>query len=99
MFSQLVARNRNLSVEAIKNTEAGLYFGQNAVEIGLADGVTIFSEFINKGDKTMTEQLKAEQPREQATSEDLIAKYKKYQAEVLEIARLCNLSKMPERVC
>lgn len=69
------------------------------MEIGLTDGVTIFSEFINKGDKTMTEQLKAEQTREQATSEDLIAKYKKYRAEVLEIARLCNFSKMPERVC
>lgn len=98
MFSQLIARNRNLSVEAVKNTEAGLYFGENAIEIGLADGVTIFSEFINKGDKTMTEQLKAEQTREQATSEDLIAKYKKYRTEILEIARLCNLSKMPEKL-
>lgn len=87
MFSQLIARNRNLSVEAIKNTEAGLYFGKNAVEIGLADGVTIFSEFINKGEKTMT-----------ANNDDLIEKYNKYRTEVLEIARLCNLSKMPEKL-
>ncbi len=50
MLVELIARNRNLSVEAIKSTEAGLYFGEKAVEIGLADGITILSEFksINK---------------------------------------------------
>jgi signal peptide peptidase SppA len=87
MFSQLIARNRNLSVEAIKNTEAGLYFGKNAVEIGLADGVATFNEITNKGEKTMT-----------ANNDDLIEKYNKYRTKVLEIARLCNLSKMPEKL-
>ncbi|MBD0392133.1 S49 family peptidase, partial [Wolbachia endosymbiont of Pentalonia nigronervosa] len=86
MFSQLIARNRNLSVEAIKNTEAGLYFGENAIEIGLIDEVATFNEIINKGE-TMT-----------ANNDDLIEKYNKYRTEVLEIARLCNLSKMPEKL-
>ncbi len=47
MFLQLIARNRGLSIEKIRSTEAGLYFGEKAVEIGLADGVTTFFEFIN----------------------------------------------------
>ncbi|WP_341823178.1 S49 family peptidase [Wolbachia endosymbiont (group A) of Clivina fossor] len=47
MFVQLIARNRNLSTEKIKSTEAGLYFGEKAIEIGLADGITTFSEFID----------------------------------------------------
>ncbi len=48
MFLQLIARNRGLSIEKIRSTEAGLYFGEKAVEIGLADGITILSS-INKG--------------------------------------------------
>lgn len=50
MSLQLIARNRNLSTEKIKSTEAGLYFGEKAIEIGLADGITILSELksINK---------------------------------------------------
>ncbi|MFJ5423222.1 S49 family peptidase, partial [Wolbachia endosymbiont of Drosophila barbarae] len=59
MFVQLIARNRGLSIEKIRSTEAGLYFGEKAVEIGLADGVTIPSELksINKKRSiTMNEQ-------------------------------------------
>lgn len=39
MFVSVVAINRNLSVDAVKATEAALYFGPNAIEIGLADNV------------------------------------------------------------
>ncbi|MBS9529975.1 S49 family peptidase [Wolbachia endosymbiont of Rhagoletis cerasi] len=107
MFVQLIARNRNLSMERIKSTEAGLYFGEKAIEIGLADGITIFSElkFINKNRSiTMTEQTIANF-KEQAinSKEDLIEQgkrlgYEKCRAEVHEIVRLCNLSKMPEKI-
>ncbi|WP_223823098.1 MULTISPECIES: S49 family peptidase [Wolbachia] len=48
MFVQLIARNRGLSIEKIRSTEAGLYFGENATEVGLADGIMIYSEFINQ---------------------------------------------------
>lgn len=54
MFLQLVARNRGLSTEKIKSTEAGLYFGEKAIEIGLADGITTFSEFIDNYRSNMT---------------------------------------------
>ncbi|WP_265036337.1 S49 family peptidase [Wolbachia endosymbiont (group A) of Anomoia purmunda] len=92
MLVELIARNRNLSVEAIKNTEAGLYFGENAVEIGLADGMTILSEFksINKNRSiTMNEQTTTDLETDNLT---------KYRTEVLELIRLCNISKMPEKI-
>lgn len=106
MFSQLIARNRGLSIQTIKNTEAGLYFGQNAIDIGLADGITIFSElkFINQHRRnfTMNEQTTATKA-ETINPNDLIEQgkhigYEKCSAEVLEIIRLCNLSKMPEKI-
>ncbi|MDE5059975.1 S49 family peptidase [Wolbachia endosymbiont of Drosophila aff. chauvacae BK-2020] len=92
MLVELIARNRNLSVEAIKSTEAGLYFGEKAVEIGLADGITILSEFksINKkGDITMNEKTTNDLETDNLT---------KYRTEVLELIRLCNLSRMPEKI-
>ncbi len=92
MLVELIARNRNLSVEAIKSTEAGLYFGEKAVEIGLADGITILSEFksINKkGDITMNEKTTNDLETDNLT---------KYRTEVLELIRLCNLSRMPVKI-
>lgn len=37
LFSSMVARNRKLSMEQVASTEAGLFFGQNALAAGLAD--------------------------------------------------------------
>jgi signal peptide peptidase SppA len=39
MFVDTVARNRSLSADAIRITEAALFFGEDAVKAGLADGV------------------------------------------------------------
>ncbi|QJT94037.1 S49 family peptidase [Wolbachia endosymbiont of Diaphorina citri] len=89
ILTELIARNRGLSVQAIKNTEAGLYFGEKAVEIGLADGVTTFFEFINKGENTMNKQTTTDLETDNLT---------KYRTEVVELIRLCNLSRMPEKI-
>ncbi|WP_265016815.1 S49 family peptidase [Wolbachia endosymbiont (group A) of Andrena dorsata] len=89
ILTELIARNRGLSVQAIKNTEAGLYFGKNAIEVGLADGITTFCEFINKGENTMNEQTTTDLKTDNLT---------KYRTEVLELIRLCNLSKVPEKI-
>nr|WJJ54586.1 S49 peptidase/minor capsid [Wolbachia pipientis] len=87
MFVQLIARNRGLSIEKIRSTEAGLYFGEKAVEIGLADGVTTFFEFINNHRSvSMT------------TNELTEEGYENCRREILEIIRLCNISKMPEKI-
>ncbi|WP_341816171.1 S49 family peptidase [Wolbachia endosymbiont (group B) of Elophila nymphaeata] len=89
MFVQLIARNRGLSIEKIRSTEAGLYFGEKAVEIGLADGVTTFFEFINKGENTMNKQTTTNLETDNLT---------KYRTEIVELIRLCNLSRMPEKI-
>lgn len=100
MFVQLIARNRNLSTEKIKSTEAGLYFGEKAIEIGLADGITTFSEFIDNYRSNMT---KTEIKEQAIDIDDLIEKarclgYENCRREILEVIRLCNLSKMPEKI-
>ncbi|WP_265029647.1 S49 family peptidase [Wolbachia endosymbiont (group A) of Philonthus cognatus] len=83
MFVQLIARNRGLSIEKIRSTEAGLYFGEKAVEIGLADGVTTFFEFINN---------------HKSRSVSMTTIEENCRREILEIIRLCNISKMPEKI-
>lgn len=97
MLVELIARNRSLSVEAIKNTEAGLYFGKNAVDIGLADGMTILSSINKNRSITMNEQTTTDLKEE---TDNLTNKIKNdsYRTEVLELIRLCNLSKMPEKI-
>ncbi|MBC6685940.1 S49 family peptidase [Wolbachia pipientis] len=86
MFLQLIARNRGLSIEKIRSTEAGLYFGEKAVEIGLADGVTTFFEFINNHKSRSVSMTTIEEG------------YENCRREILEIIRLCNVSKMPEKI-
>ena len=44
LFATTVARNRGLGVDAVKATEARLFFGADAVAAGLADGVASFNE-------------------------------------------------------
>ncbi|XJC79671.1 S49 family peptidase (plasmid) [Delftia tsuruhatensis] len=38
-FTNIVARNRGMSVASVKETEAGVFFGQKAVDLGFADSV------------------------------------------------------------
>jgi signal peptide peptidase SppA len=54
IFTEHVAAMRGLDIEAVRATEAGLYFGANAVSQGLADGIQTleatlseFHQFIN----------------------------------------------------
>ncbi|WP_341811002.1 S49 family peptidase [Wolbachia endosymbiont (group B) of Chesias legatella] len=89
MFLQLIARNRGLSIEKIRSTEAGLYFGKNAVDIGLADGMTILSSINKNRSITMNEQTTTDLETDNLT---------KYRTEVVELIRLCNLSRMPEKI-
>lgn len=46
MFVAMVARNRGIDAEAVKSTEAAIYRGEQAVEIGLADAVMTLDEAI-----------------------------------------------------
>lgn len=44
LFVECVARGRNLSAEAIRATEAALFFGENGVAAGLADQIGTFED-------------------------------------------------------
>jgi signal peptide peptidase SppA len=44
LFVETVARNRRLEPSAVRDTEAGLFFGQAAVAMGLADAVGTFDD-------------------------------------------------------
>ncbi|WP_338661768.1 S49 family peptidase [Pararoseomonas sp. SCSIO 73927] len=43
-FCSLVARHRDLSVEAVEGTEAGIFIGQDAIAAGLADSIATHEE-------------------------------------------------------
>ncbi len=62
LFTEHVAAMRGLDIDAVRATEAGLYFGGNAVSQGLADGVqtldatlTEFHQFINAPKNALTQ--------------------------------------------
>lgn len=48
MFCDTVAQNRGMKVSAVKDTEAGLFYGGNAIEAGLADGLESQQQAVNR---------------------------------------------------
>jgi signal peptide peptidase SppA len=46
MFTDHVAGNRNMSVEDVRNTEAGIISAQESVNIGFSDGVMLLGETV-----------------------------------------------------
>lgn len=82
IFVATVARNRKTEQSEIKATQAAAYFADNAIKIGLVDGVASLEEVLNNfvfGGEM---------------NEDL----EKYKAEVLEISRLCKLANAEGRI-
>lgn len=47
-FTNYVAKNRGIPLAAVKGTEAGLYFGQDAVDAGLADRLETPQDAVNR---------------------------------------------------
>ncbi|MCO6057314.1 S49 family peptidase [Pseudomonas sp. MOB-449] len=48
LFTTSVATYRGMEVEAVRATEAGLFFGQTAIDVGLADHVGTFRELMTE---------------------------------------------------
>ena len=46
LFVKTVARNRGIDPQVVRDTQAGLLFGKNAVDIGLADSVMSYSKVL-----------------------------------------------------
>ena len=92
IFIETVARNRNTISETIRSTEAGIYFGRNAIAAGLADELTDFHSclsIITGGN--MTEDIEPQEAKLQEAAE-------KYKAEILEISKLCKLAKAENKI-
>ena len=64
IFVATVSRNRNLSIETIKSTEAATYYGANGIEKGLADeminGDEVFARILELGGKMDGEKYKTQ---------------------------------------
>ena len=48
LFTDMVARHRGMDVSAVRDTEAGVYFGASAVEAGLADSIGMLDDAISQ---------------------------------------------------
>jgi signal peptide peptidase SppA len=88
IFVELVARGRKLSVDAIRSTEAGIFYGENAVKAGLADAITTS---FKKEDSPPLEKI-------METEEKMTKEPDAFRADLAEIAKLCKLAKMPEKL-
>jgi signal peptide peptidase SppA len=54
LFVDTVARNKGMTPDGVRATEAGLFFGDDAVKAGLADGVGTFESTIQSLANTLT---------------------------------------------
>jgi len=57
LFVDTVARHRNLSADAVRATEAGIYFGADAVAAGLADAVGTFDDVLIELTDSLSQRL------------------------------------------
>ena len=99
----LVAQNRGLTPEQVMNTEAACFFGEDAISHHLADKLISFSEWIpSVTSLTHLErnQTMAEETMNQMALEDKgqINGQQDYRDEVLALARLCKLAKVPHKL-
>ena len=104
LFVNTVSRNRSLSSDAIRATEAGLFFGDDAVKAGLADGVGTFESILQAFASTLTPTTKRKETRmlDEKPPIDLEA-IRKEAAEALktqhlEIIHACRLAGKPDKV-
>ncbi|MBR1734625.1 MAG: S49 family peptidase [Alphaproteobacteria bacterium] len=105
MFVETVARNRNISEEAITSTEAGIFYGENAMEMNLADELVCVplrfgGESTKIGDIVMKGELEMK-PETEETVEQTMAEenaVEVYKAEILEISKLCKLAHAEHKI-
>ncbi len=102
LFVDTVSRNRSLSSDAIRATEAGLFFGDDAVKAGLAYGVGTFESTVQSLVNTLTPKPRKEtRMLDEKPPIDLEA-IRKEAAETLktqhlEIIHACRLAGKPDK--
>ena len=76
----------------MKATEAGTFFGEDAIAVGLADGIWNLKEVILEK-RLMEEKKEVETQAEAVVVEPEKDELADYKAEILEISKLCKISK------
>ena len=103
LFVDTVARNKGMTPDAVRATEAGLFFGDDAVKAGLADGVGTFESTVQSLANTLTPKPRKEtRMLDEKPPVDLEA-IRKEAAEALktqhlEIIHACRLAGKPDKV-
>lgn len=99
IFVETVARNREISAEAVKATQAGTYFGKDALKIGFADSednpIIELKEFGAKPNGVLFQAKGVEMEEENTNGNSVLDMYR---AEILEITRLCKLAHMEDKI-
>lgn len=103
LFIDTVAQQRGLSAEAVRGTEAGLYFGEQALAAGLADHVGTVNDAVHalrQHLRPSVSSLPLETSMTTATPDvapvDLASVRAQARADALAIAELCELAGRPE---
>lgn len=91
LFVETVARNRGMSAEAVRKTEAAVYSGHEAVAAGLADGIGTLASAIAEQMVSRERTQQAEAQRAEMTAQ-VTAAVCSANARNLEIAKLCRLA-------
>ena len=108
MFISTVARNRGISTELVRATQAATYYGDDAINVGLADEISSnpiqslikISEMSLGVSKVkikgviMTENIEKQIGEDKQEHSEIEA----YRAEILEITKLCKLAKADNRI-
>ena len=102
LFVDNVSRNRSLSTDAIRATEAALFFGDDALKAGLADGVSTFESTIQSLSNTLTPKTRKEtRMLDEKPPVDLEAVRKEaaeaLKTQHLEIIHACRLAGKPDK--
>ena len=102
LFVDTVSHNRSLAADAIRATEAGLFFGDNAVKAGIADGVGTFESIIQSLAATLTPKPRKETRMfDEKPPVDLEAVRKEaaeaLKTQHLEIIHACRLAGKPDK--
>lgn len=105
IFINTVEKNRNLTEADIRKMQAGTYFGQNAITVGLADELNnnVFQKISERSlgiskveikGVNMTEDIEKQIEEDKQEHSEIEA----YRAEILEITKLCKLAKAEHRI-
>ncbi|MBF0213045.1 MAG: S49 family peptidase [Magnetococcales bacterium] len=93
MFTSAVAVNRGMDPGAVKATEAGIFFGSNAVDVGLADQIgTLSTALAELYAMTNQQEQKMEQPPKTV---EPVNHQQQFQAQAAGIVDLCALANAP----